>query len=189
MRIGTNTNNAPPADLEASKIKKAAEDFEGLLIAQMLQSIRESALGGWQEKQDSSGAVALEMAESQLARSMASGHGARSRSGHLVPRAWAPARRPVAARVRRRLRVGHDVARHVDAPAPPRRRRDPHDGEPRSRHVVPPFLSRRRVVAVPRAQSVGRRGAWLRAGPVVLCRRHARGERRAGGSRPGDPLT
>ena len=60
---------------DVSKIKKAAEDFEGLLIAQMLQSIRESALGGWQEKQDSSGATALEMAEGQMAKQMASSGG------------------------------------------------------------------------------------------------------------------
>ncbi len=57
---------------EESKLRKAAEDFEGLLLGQMLQSIRESALGGWQENHDQAGAVALEMAESQLAQVMAS---------------------------------------------------------------------------------------------------------------------
>ena len=57
---------------EESKLRKAAEDFEGLLLGQMLQSIRESALGGWQENHDQAGAVALEMAETQLAQVMAS---------------------------------------------------------------------------------------------------------------------
>jgi peptidoglycan hydrolase FlgJ len=57
---------------EEAKLRKAAEDFEGLLLGQMLQSIRESALGGWQENHDQAGAVALEMAETQLAQVMAS---------------------------------------------------------------------------------------------------------------------
>lgn len=57
---------------EEAKLRKAAEDFEGLLLARMLQSIRESALGGWQENHDQGGAVALEMAETQLAQVMAS---------------------------------------------------------------------------------------------------------------------
>ena len=60
------------AGAEDRKLREASEDFEGLLIAQMLQSIRESSLGGWQETHDQAGAVALEMAETQLAQSMAS---------------------------------------------------------------------------------------------------------------------
>lgn len=62
----------PPRNIEDAKLKKATEDFEGMLLGQMLQSMRESALGGWQENQDQSGAVAIEMAESQLAQVMAS---------------------------------------------------------------------------------------------------------------------
>jgi Rod binding domain-containing protein len=62
---------APPSK-ESAELKKAAIEFEGLLLAQMLQSIRESALGGWQENHDQGGAVALEMAETQLAQVMAS---------------------------------------------------------------------------------------------------------------------
>ncbi len=61
--------------VHAKKLEDATEDFEGLLIGQMLQSIRESALGGWQEQKDQSGAVALEMAESQLSKVMASNGG------------------------------------------------------------------------------------------------------------------
>jgi Rod binding domain-containing protein len=77
LRTGIRSATAPqPGSVteppEDAKLRKAAEDFEGLLLAQMLQSIRESALGGWQENHDQGGAVALEMAETQLARVMAS---------------------------------------------------------------------------------------------------------------------
>lgn len=64
-----------PRSGESEQVKKAAEEFEGLLLAQMLQSVRESALSGWQETTDQSGAVALEMAESQMAKMMASSGG------------------------------------------------------------------------------------------------------------------
>lgn len=57
------------------KTAAAIKDFEGMLLAQMLQSIRESALGGWQEQSDQSGATALEMAEGQLAQMMAANGG------------------------------------------------------------------------------------------------------------------
>ncbi|BDC52023.1 hypothetical protein F183_A43380 [Bryobacterales bacterium F-183] len=57
------------------KAAAAIRDFEGILLAQMLQSIRESALGGWQEQSDQSGATALEMAEGQLAQMMAANGG------------------------------------------------------------------------------------------------------------------
>lgn len=75
MKVDTALLTPPQAE-ETRKIQKAAEDFEGLLIAQMLQSIRESALSAWQDKeQDSASSVALEMAESQLARTMAASGG------------------------------------------------------------------------------------------------------------------
>lgn len=67
--------NRQRANPDDPKLRQASEDFEALLIGQMLQSIRESALSGWQETADQSGAVALEMAESQLARLMASNGG------------------------------------------------------------------------------------------------------------------
>lgn len=60
---------------DKQKLRQASEDFEALLIGQMLQSMRESALSGWQETEDQSGAIALEMAESQLARMMATSGG------------------------------------------------------------------------------------------------------------------
>jgi Rod binding domain-containing protein len=56
----------------AAKLKQAAEDFEGLILGQMLQSVRESALSGWKDEPDQAGAIAIEMAESQLAKVMAS---------------------------------------------------------------------------------------------------------------------
>lgn len=62
-------------DASGQKLRQASEDFEALLIGQMLQSIRESALSGWQETEDQSGAIALEMAEGQMARMMASSGG------------------------------------------------------------------------------------------------------------------
>jgi Rod binding domain-containing protein len=62
-------------DASGQKLRQASEDFEAMLIGQMLQSIRESALSGWQETGDQSGAIALEMAEGQMARMMASNGG------------------------------------------------------------------------------------------------------------------
>jgi flagellar protein FlgJ len=53
------------------KVRKAAEDFEALIVAQMIKSVRESALGTWSDP-DQSGAVGLEMAEQQLAQVIAS---------------------------------------------------------------------------------------------------------------------
>lgn len=67
----TGSTVSPPGGTTA-KLKQAAEDFEGLIIGQMLQSVRESALSGWKDESDQAGAIALEMAESLLAKVMAS---------------------------------------------------------------------------------------------------------------------
>lgn len=77
--------SAEPKDLRSAehvakkgldaKTSAAIQDFEGMLLAQMLQSIRESALGGWQEQSDQSGATALEMAEGHLAQMLAANGG------------------------------------------------------------------------------------------------------------------
>lgn len=73
---GKSTESASQgSEADKQKLRQASEDFEALLIGQMLQSIRESALSGWQETEDQSGAIALEMAESQLARMMATSGG------------------------------------------------------------------------------------------------------------------
>ena len=55
-----------------SRIAGAAQQFEALLIAQMLKSMHESGDGGWTgTDDDDAGAPALELADEQLAQSMA----------------------------------------------------------------------------------------------------------------------
>ena len=61
-----------PDPSSPARLKQAAEEFEGLIIGQMLQSVRESALSGWKDESDQAGAIAIEMAESLLAGVMAS---------------------------------------------------------------------------------------------------------------------
>ena len=83
---------------------------------------------------------------------------ARARAARVVPRRRHAARRPAAARVRRRVRVRPHAARHRgDAARALVGRRPLHDREPRPRDVVPPAVPRRRVAAVPPAEPVGRR--------------------------------
>ena len=60
---------------DKSKVEDAAKEFEALLIARMLQSVRESSLGGWSNEKDQTGAVALEMAETHMAKMLASNGG------------------------------------------------------------------------------------------------------------------
>ena len=87
------------------------------------------------------------------------------------------------------VRVRSHAARHRAAAAPDDRRAPRlHGREPRPRDVVPPAVPRRRLVAVPHAQPVGRGRTRLRDRTGVLRRRHAGGERGAGGARaPGAP--
>ena len=63
------THNASPA-----KIKKAAEDFEALLIGQMLKSVRESSTSGWGNS-DQAGGVALDLAEQHVSQLIAANGG------------------------------------------------------------------------------------------------------------------
>src|SRR5580692_11390681 len=70
----TASAGANPRDTP-QKIKKAAKDFEALLIGQMLKSVRESSFGGGWGTSDQSGDVALDMAEQQMAQLMASNGG------------------------------------------------------------------------------------------------------------------
>ncbi len=91
---------------------------------------------------------------------------ARAAPGRLDQGQRHPARRPAAARLHRRLRVGPHDPRHRDAPARqlvPRGRVP--DREPRPRDVVPPAVPGRLVVALPPAQPVRerRRAASRRA--------------------------
>jgi Rod binding domain-containing protein len=58
---------------DPSRIKKAASQFEALLIGQLLKSAREAGSGGWMgDGDDQTGSPMMEMAESQLASLMAS---------------------------------------------------------------------------------------------------------------------
>jgi Rod binding domain-containing protein len=69
-----------PADLlpnrKASKIHDAAQQFEALMIGEMLKSVRESSSDGWLGSGDSDASdSALGMAEGQLATAIANGGG------------------------------------------------------------------------------------------------------------------
>jgi Rod binding domain-containing protein len=69
-----NEISTKPTDTPA-KIKDAAEQFEGLLIGQLLKTSREAGSSGWMGTgDDQAGQIGMEMAEQSLARSMSS-HG------------------------------------------------------------------------------------------------------------------
>jgi peptidoglycan hydrolase FlgJ len=59
------------------KIRKAARDFEALLIAQMLKSARESGGGmtGDADEQDETNATMVELGEQQMAQALSSSGG------------------------------------------------------------------------------------------------------------------
>ena len=65
-----------PAKSESSKLVSSARDFEALMIGQMLKSVREASNGGWlgSESESSTGS-AVEMAETQVAQSLAAAGG------------------------------------------------------------------------------------------------------------------
>jgi Rod binding domain-containing protein len=65
----------PGADKEAQKELGAARDFESLLIAQMLRSIREEGSGWLGTGDDDAGATAVGFGEEQLARALTKGSG------------------------------------------------------------------------------------------------------------------
>jgi flagellar protein FlgJ len=79
--------SSPPLSLSVSqptnskdtpeKIRKAAMDFEALLIAQMLKSARESGGGmtGDADEQDETNSTLVELGEQQLAQALSSGGG------------------------------------------------------------------------------------------------------------------
>src|SRR5271163_3815338 len=68
---------APSGQDSPEKIRKAATDFESLLIAQMLRSARESGGGmtGDGDEQDETNSTLLELGEQQLAQALSSGGG------------------------------------------------------------------------------------------------------------------
>ena len=65
-----------PAQVDPAQLKRsgAAKDFESLLIAQMLRSVREEGSGWLGTGEDESSAAAFGLGEEQLAKSL-SGHG------------------------------------------------------------------------------------------------------------------
>ncbi len=70
------TASARPAEgsfaFQARGPREAAQEFEALLLAQILRSVRESAAGGWSgEETEESGGLMLELAEQELAKAMA----------------------------------------------------------------------------------------------------------------------
>ncbi len=77
--VSSPTLDAPSASSKDTieKIRKAATDFEALLIAQMLKSVRESGGGvtGDADEQDETNSTMLELGEQQLAQSLSSSGG------------------------------------------------------------------------------------------------------------------
>ncbi len=65
-----------PQTEKASKIHKAAQQFESLMVGEMLKSAREEGSDGWLGSGDSTGDdTALSMAESQLANALSQNGG------------------------------------------------------------------------------------------------------------------
>src|SRR4051794_22063610 len=62
----------PPKDQDPKKLKESAQQFEALLIAQMMRSMRESSSGWLGTGEDSTASPAMEMAEEQFAQAMSS---------------------------------------------------------------------------------------------------------------------
>ena len=68
-------SNGPGAD-SPEKIRRAASQFEALMIGQMLKSAHEAASGDWTgTSDDETGSSILEMAEQQFAQTLASSGG------------------------------------------------------------------------------------------------------------------
>lgn len=61
---------------DPAKVKETAQQFEALLIGQMMKSARESSAGGWGgESADKAGDSMRDMAEQQLSQLLAAGGG------------------------------------------------------------------------------------------------------------------
>ena len=70
-RVNTDLPTAPQKSTP-EKTLQAAEQFESLLIAQMLRTMRESGTGWLGTGEDSAGSAGIEMAEQQFATLLAS---------------------------------------------------------------------------------------------------------------------
>jgi Rod binding domain-containing protein len=65
------TGSRPPQD-NSKRVADAAQQFESLLMAQLLKSMRESGAGGWLGTgDDQAGSQAMELAEEQMAQALA----------------------------------------------------------------------------------------------------------------------
>jgi flagellar protein FlgJ len=61
---------------ETARVHDAAQQFESLLLGQILKSMRETEGGGWMGSgDDQAGATAIAMAEEQFAQALAQGGG------------------------------------------------------------------------------------------------------------------
>jgi len=70
------TATTPQVANSSPKLHKAAQEFEALLVGEMLKSARESGSDGWLGSGESTGDdSAMDMAESQLANALSSGGG------------------------------------------------------------------------------------------------------------------
>lgn len=70
-------NAAPRADAKPSKLHEAAQQFESLMINEMLKSAKDSSSSsGWFDSEgDSAGESAMDMAQTQFANSLAKSGG------------------------------------------------------------------------------------------------------------------
>jgi Rod binding domain-containing protein len=63
-------------EADPTKMKDTAQQFEALLISQMMKSARESSAGGWGgDSGDKAGESMMDMAEQQLSQLLAAGGG------------------------------------------------------------------------------------------------------------------
>jgi len=83
MQLITSVSSLAASDIAQSKadpkkIHDAAQQFESLMIGEMLKSVRENSSSGWmgsEAEEDNGGDSAMGMAESQFANALALGGG------------------------------------------------------------------------------------------------------------------
>jgi len=79
LKLGTPLNWIAPANLTKSndpaRVREAAQQFESLLIGQMMKTAREASGGGWLGTEEEAGMTFGEFAEQQLAQVMAANGG------------------------------------------------------------------------------------------------------------------
>ncbi len=78
LRLGT---AVPPVEMgeirrqDPAQVRQAAEQFEALLIGQMMRSAREAGGGGWLGSEDQAAQTMGELAEQHLSQVIAAGGG------------------------------------------------------------------------------------------------------------------